>query len=78
MKKTIKALLLLCVLLVAGCSGVMMSPSYEFKLREAVAMAEVRDADCQAGNDAECRSNSLYTTKKLRLFLDAFEGKVSE
>lgn len=76
MKKTI--LTLLCVLLVAGCSQVRMSPAYEFKLREAVAMAEVRDADCQAGNDAECRQNSLFTTQKLRLFLDALEGKVSE
>ena len=73
-----KYLAIIICLLVAGCSQVVMSPAYEFKLREAVDMAEVRNEECQAGNDAECRSNSLFTTKKLRLFLDALEGKVSE
>lgn len=77
MKKYL-AILIVGSLLIAGCSNVMMSPAYEFKLREAVDMAEVRDAECQAGNDAECRSNSLFTTIKLKLFLDALEGKVSE
>ena len=70
--------ILLCVLFIAGCSQVQMSAEYEAKLRQTVTMAEVRDADCQAGDPNECRSNSRYVTKQLRLFLDALEGKVSE
>ena len=77
MRRVIVCLTLVCALLVAGCSQVMVNRHYDAVIRQAAAMAEVRDA-AGATDPNEWRQNSYYTTKMLREIVNAIDGKESQ
>jgi hypothetical protein len=63
--------------MVAGCSGVQLSPAYHQQLVMADALVNGLNADCQAGDPNACKEGLNEAAKTLRLFLDASEGRSS-
>jgi len=66
--------LLACVL-IAGCSGVQMSPAYRQALEiSAVNVAELNKR-CQEGDNEACKQGLAEASKTLELLVDAAYGR---
>lgn len=73
-----KLVIILAVLLIAGCSEVNLSPRYQQALEMSAINVEAMCEDCKAGNQESCVKGLEAASKLLNYIVDASYGRESE
>lgn len=67
-----------CLLLLAGCSDVQMTPPYRYAVKmSAIRVAELNKR-CQAGDQQACKEGLDAASSTLNLIVEAMEGRYDD